>query len=139
VVQNVTSVGFDADLAGSNGYTALFTNCIGATMNYCAAASNYNITSGNCCAEGACDSTTPSYTNAGAFDYSLQSSDTVAMDHGADLSATFTSDIDGDTRPQPTGGAWDIGADEVVVVATGQPSRKRMGGIPWGISGVHVW
>ncbi|MCG6920093.1 MAG: right-handed parallel beta-helix repeat-containing protein, partial [Acidobacteria bacterium] len=41
------------------------------------------------------------------FDLHLQST-SQAIDQGADLSALFTSDIDGATRS----GAWDIGADE---------------------------
>lgn len=41
-------------------------------------------------------------------DFHLSAGDTVARDNGTDLSATFTTDIDGQTRI----GSWDIGADE---------------------------
>ena len=35
-------------------------------------------------------------------------------DAGTDLSGTFTTDIDGETRT----GTWDIGVDEIVAVVT---------------------
>lgn len=51
-------------------------------------------------------------------DFHLDSSDTVAKDLGADLSADanipFSTDIDGATRS----GTWDIGADEITSAAT---------------------
>ncbi len=49
-------------------------------------------------------------TGAGTEDFHLVSTDTDAIDKGADLSGTFTDDIDGVTRT----GTWDIGADEYV-------------------------
>ena len=49
-------------------------------------------------------------TTAGSEDLHLADTDTDAIDHGADLSGTFTDDIDGVTRS----GTWDIGADEYV-------------------------
>lgn len=51
-----------------------------------------------------------SFADAAAKDFHLASTDTVALGYGADLSATFGDDIDGQTRS----GAWDIGADEFV-------------------------
>lgn len=50
------------------------------------------------------------FTFVGAADFHLQSSDSGAIDLGVDLSGTFTTDIDGQTRS----GTWDIGADEYV-------------------------
>ena len=60
-----------------------------------------------------CSSTTPTFVNAGAKDYHLASNDTTWINQGTDLSATFTTDIDGTTRPTGAG-TWDIGADEYV-------------------------
>lgn len=48
-------------------------------------------------------------------DFHLQAGDTVAQDNGTSLSAFFTTDKDGVSRPQ--GSAWDIGAYE----GTGPP------------------
>jgi hypothetical protein len=52
-------------------------------------------------------------------DYHLASTDTEAVGAGTDLSAdaslAFDWDIDGDARPD---GAWDIGADQTIVVIT---------------------
>ena len=51
--------------------------------------------------------------------FHLKSTDTDAIDKGADLHAdaayAFNTDIDGNTRPN---GAWDIGADEYVAAGT---------------------
>jgi hypothetical protein len=47
---------------------------------------------------------------ANGNDFHLQSTDTVAIDAGVDLSAYFTTDKDGTIRPQ--GSAWDTGAYE---------------------------
>ncbi|MCX6765654.1 MAG: right-handed parallel beta-helix repeat-containing protein [Candidatus Moranbacteria bacterium] len=46
-------------------------------------------------------------------DFHLNSDDAGARNYGIDLSATFTDDIDGETRPTGAG-TWDIGADEYV-------------------------
>jgi len=54
---------------------------------------------------------TPTFVSRGS-DYRLVASDTVAKDHGYDLSAYFITDQDGTSRPQ--GVAWDIGAYEYV-------------------------
>lgn len=54
------------------------------------------------------------FVNEGADDFHLDSSDTVALDNGVDLSSDtdlpFSDDIDGETRS----GTWDIGADELI-------------------------
>ena len=55
---------------------------------------------------------TVTFVNAGVDDFHLDSTDTGAMDYGADLSGDadlpISDDIDGQTRS----GTWDIGADE---------------------------
>jgi hypothetical protein len=53
-------------------------------------------------------------TSSTTEDLHLISTDTDAIDKGADLSGTFTTDIDGTTRT----GTWDIGADEYVSAVT---------------------
>lgn len=54
-------------------------------------------------------------------DFHLASNDAGARDFGFDLSGSFTTDIDGQTRT----GSWDIGADEYV--AGGAPTKKDAG------------
>lgn len=53
----------------------------------------------------------------GSEDFHLKSTCEFIGD-GADLSATFTDDIDGDTRPTGAN-TWDIGADEYVAAVSG--------------------
>jgi hypothetical protein len=50
---------------------------------------------------------------ASSEDLHLESSGHNALDNGTDLSASFTDDIDGETRPTGAN-TWDIGADEVL-------------------------
>lgn len=66
------------------------------------------------------------FVNEGAGDFHLASGDTTAKDSGTDLSsdtdldaafAAFSDDIDEDARS----GSWDIGADEFVAAAGGNP------------------
>jgi hypothetical protein len=56
------------------------------------------------------------FVDAANRDLHLSSADNAAREHGADLSADaylpFSTDIDGQPRPLPPGGTWDIGADE---------------------------
>jgi hypothetical protein len=60
------------------------------------------------------DNSDPSFENPGyAIDSNFQiASGDPGVDAGADLSGSFTDDIQGQTRPQPIGGDWDIGAYE---------------------------
>jgi hypothetical protein len=53
--------------------------------------------------------TTPTFVNAASDNFHLASNDTTWHNQGTDLSGTFTTDIDGETRA-----TWDIGADEYV-------------------------
>ena len=66
-----------------------------------------NLSSDTTSPEVSLRSKTVSFVNTGTNDYHLQSGDTSAKDAGTDLSATFTTDYDGDTF-----GTWDIGFDE---------------------------
>ena len=59
--------------------------------------------------------------------FHLASNDAGARNYGTDLSGTFTTDIDGETRS----GTWDIGADEYV--AAGAPSSTLARGIAVGM------
>ena len=62
----------------------------------------------------------PSYVNAASGDFHLNTSDTCARGHGADLLTMFSGltlldvDIDRDLRPS---GAWDVGADQAGLLA----------------------
>ena len=54
-----------------------------------------------------------SFTNPSGNDYTLQGTDTVAKDKGTDLTSVgVTVDKNGVSRPQPAGGAFDIGCYE---------------------------
>ena len=50
----------------------------------------------------------------GGKDLRLELSGHDAVDTGLDLSATFSIDVGGETRPMDAG--WDIGADEAALV-----------------------
>lgn len=67
---------------------------------------------------------TPDFVDSANGDFHLTASDTLAKDQGDDLSAFFTADLDGITRPQ--GSAWDVGAYEFV---SGKPTLKRGTGV----------
>lgn len=56
---------------------------------------------------------TPTFVDADNDDFHLAAGDTTWKNAGTDLSATFTTDIDGETRPTGAG-TWDIGCDEYV-------------------------
>jgi hypothetical protein len=70
---------------------------------------------------------TPSFTNYVAqsvsSDLHLAAGDTSAKGHGTNLFTFFTTDKDGISRPQ--GAAWDIGAYELPVTATGTGSVAK--------------
>lgn len=72
-----------------------------------------------------CSTDTPTFLDADNGDFHLASGDATWRDQGTDLSATFTTDIDGETRPTGAG-TWDIGADEYIVAAGGLPIPVAM-------------
>lgn len=81
--------------------------------------------------------TTPTFASGKTFH--LASGDTTWKDQGTDLSSDSgrinTLDIDGESRS----GSWDIGADEYVAAAAGQPTIKRWGGVPGMAINRGVW
>lgn len=70
-------------------------------------------------------------------DLHLAAADAGAKDYGVSDpgSGLFSDDIDGVTRT----GTWDIGADEYVAAAAGQPTIKRWGGVPGMAINRGVW
>lgn len=79
---------------------------------------------------------TANFTNVTAGSENLHLvSGSALIDVGTDLSASFTVDIDGVTRS----GTWDIGADEYVAAAGGQPYIKRTGGVPFMARNRGIW
>ena len=101
--------------SSTNGYSGSF-----------ATSSDYNISNIAGDAPNATFSTsskTVSFISTSTSDFHLAPTDTSAKDAGVDLSAdanlSFTTDIDGQTRP--SGSAWDIGADEFVNTAPNAP------------------
>ena len=78
-----------------------------------------------------CSSSTPTFvsTTGGSEDLHLAASDTTWHDAGTDLSGTFTTDIDGETRV-----TWDIGADEYLSAGgSSTPIFQAIRGITSGI------
>src|SRR3989339_114626 len=75
------------------------------TMDTC----DYNISdlAGDAAGSHSKNSATVLFKDKAGDDFHLGSGDTAAKGSGVDLSAVFTTDIDGDTRQTP----WDIGAD----------------------------
>jgi len=64
-----------------------------------------------------------------AWDYHLAAGDTAAIGVGTNLTATFTTDIDGVTRPAVA--AWDLGADQTVSAASAlRLLADKMGAMP---------
>jgi hypothetical protein len=77
------------------------------------------------------------FVDADGDDFHLASNDTGAIDFGVSDpgSGLFSTDIDGSTRS----GTWDVGADEYVAAAAGQPTIKRWGGVPGMAINRGVW
>ncbi|MFA6048103.1 MAG: hypothetical protein WCV59_00120 [Parcubacteria group bacterium] len=84
------------------------------------------------CGGHSCRNQTVSFVDSGNDNFHLSGADTSAKNSGVDLSATFTTDIDGQTRP--TGAStWDIGADERLVdvyYSVGQNTGDLKNGSP---------
>lgn len=99
-------VGYSAGSAFGYG-TAIVTNCGAAS---CASGFSVDIS------QTTCSSSAPTFADADNDDFHLAAGDTTWRGGGTDLSAYFTDDIDGETRS-----AWDIGCDEYVALATGNP------------------
>lgn len=88
--------------------------------------------SNNLCRTGttgcAATTSTPGFVNAGTFDFHITTS-SPAKDAGTatTVSSIFSTDYDSNVRPQPAGGAWDIGAYEFVVGGGSSPSAVLVG------------
>jgi hypothetical protein len=65
------------------------------------------------------------FASAPMGDFHLTASATAAIDQGANLSGTFTTDKEGKPRPEPGGSAWDIGPYECQ-----NPQAANCGGTP---------
>ena len=126
-IQNCTAVdnnrGFFASFTGA---TSTLTNCLSysnTTADFAVAgggstfAATYNAssdaTADDWAGTGNRVSQTFTFTSEAGDDFHITSADAGAKDFGTDLSATFTTDIDGNTRS----GSWDIGMDEVAVAS----------------------
>lgn len=70
------------------------------------------------------------FVDEGNDNFHLGSTDTNAIGAGTDLSATFTIDIDGDTRS-----SWDIGADEYVAAGGAEVTLTMYNGIQKNVGG----
>jgi hypothetical protein len=64
-----------------------------------------------------CSTSAPTFVDEAGDDFHLAAADSTWKNAGTDLSATFTDDIDGETRPTGAG-TWDIGCDEYVSAST---------------------
>lgn len=103
-VQNVSGAIDARNTVATNASTACFSGTF--------AAASTNNASGDATAPGtsALHGIADPYIDRAGADYHLASG-AALIDAGADLSGTFTTDVDGQTRAAP----WDIGADEYVV------------------------
>lgn len=117
-IYNNTITNCDYGVHGASGVTLknnlLYNHSLGATSNMTVANCGYNST--NAASLGYTAQTgdriyqTFSFTDAGALDWHITSTDTGARNRGTSLSGTFTTDVDGETR----GTVWDIGSDEIL-------------------------
>lgn len=125
-ILNNTFVACDTALVRTAG-TANITNCLfsGCTADasgtivdaYCATS---NDNTKGLTAAGTGHRFSQTFTFAGAGNYHLASNDGGARNYGLDLSATFTTDVDGETRPTGAG-TWDIGFDEYLAAGGTAP------------------
>ncbi|MFA6100392.1 MAG: choice-of-anchor Q domain-containing protein [Patescibacteria group bacterium] len=131
VLYNNTVYGCDVGISSSNQTIANATNNICTTnavdfsSNWGYTASADNISTDATSPNNEWDSITLANikfvsTTAGSEDFHLQVG-SAAIDVGTDLSASFTDDIDGETRPTGAN-TWDIGADEYIAVVPAAPS-----------------
>jgi hypothetical protein len=67
----------------------------------------------------------PLFVDAGTRNLHLLSG-SPAIDAGADLTAQVTLDVDNDSRPQPAGGRFDIGADELAGATARVPAAPTL-------------
>lgn len=136
IVDCATTGGFTAFLR--SGGTCTAKNCLVQNPNVAAGGANYGGTIGgtnNLAADTTAPGTSPqnsktvTFAGAGSNNFKLSSSDTVAKDQGADLSAdatiAVTDDIIGTARPQ--GSAFDIGASEAASAAAAVPRLALLG------------
>jgi hypothetical protein len=70
----------------------------------------------------------PTFVNPSGNDFHLTAGDNTARDKGCDLSAYFTTDKDGNMRPQGTG--WDVGAYEYGVIEIQKVKVKSQNHLP---------
>ncbi len=133
----------DSHTCYSSGTMGTFANCTFQNCNNSSALIGWSsFTAINCGAAGCskaisgttCSNDTPTFVDADNDDFHLAAGDTTWRGGGTDLSASFTDDIDGDTRS-----AWDIGCDEYVAAA----STRGMWPFPWPtltpLTGVLPW
>lgn len=127
--------GFSDYLLANAGGTMNKTNCMSSDTS---STSTYNGSTPTNCTNSVAHSTA-NFTNVtSTTENYLLPSGSALIDAGVDLSGTFTNDIDGTTRPQNS--AFDVGADEYVAAAGGQPTWKRFGGVAFSARGMGgVW
>ena len=74
---------------------------------------------------------------SGSENLHLEPSGHAALNNGIDLSASFTDDIDGQTRPTGAG-TWDIGADEVTDTSPPTPNPMTFATAPNNYSSTQI-